>query len=303
MRFLITVMILLLAAGCSSRYQAPVADTAEGPRSLYQGRVHRVNTGETLYAIALMYELDYQELARANGIAPPYTIYTDQILRVNLGAAAAPGRAAAGAAPIQAARQPQTAVTAPVTITRGSDTRRDAQEISRAPLPSAPAPRTAAEPAPASPPPRSTAAAPPPESLGSAPRAAPGEFSGSGPVTWAWPAGGALLARYSDSGTENKGIDIGGRSGDAVLAAADGEVVYAGSGLLRYGGMIILKHNDDFLSAYAHNSRLLVGEGQRVSRGQKIAELGSTGIDREMLHFEIRLEGKPVDPLRYLPPR
>ena len=101
---------------------------------------------------------------------------------------------------------------------------------------------------------------------------------------------------------ENKGLDIAGKKGDAVLAAADGEVVYAGSGLLRYGELLIIKHNDQYLSAYAHNDALVVREGQRVTRGQKIAELGSTGVDRDMLHFEIRLEGKPVDPLIYLPP-
>lgn len=125
----------------------------------------------------------------------------------------------------------------------------------------------------------------------------------SAAVSWAWPHAGSIVGRFSDSSSDNKGIDISGNEGDAVLAAADGEVVYAGSGLLHYGNLIILKHNDRFLSAYAHNRALVVREKERVTRGQKIAELGSSGIDKNMLHFEIRVDGTPTDPLQYLPPR
>jgi lipoprotein NlpD len=101
----------------------------------------------------------------------------------------------------------------------------------------------------------------------------------------------------------NKGVDIGGKAGDAVLAAADGRVVYAGSALRGYGNLVILKHNSTFLSAYAHNQTLLVKEDQVVKRGQRIAEMGSTDAERVQLHFEIRRDGKPVDPARYLPAR
>jgi len=101
----------------------------------------------------------------------------------------------------------------------------------------------------------------------------------------------------------NKGVDIGGKPGDAVLAAADGRVVYAGSALRGYGNLVILKHNSTFLSAYAHNQTLLVKEDQVVKRGQKLAEMGSTDAERVQLHFEIRRDGKPVDPARYLPAR
>jgi lipoprotein NlpD len=123
------------------------------------------------------------------------------------------------------------------------------------------------------------------------------------PIQWDWPARGNIIGRYSNSDPDNKGIKLGGNEGDTVMAAADGEVVYTGNGLLRYGELVILKHNDHFLSAYAHNKLIAVKEGDRVTRGQKIAELGSTGIDRDMLHFEIRLDGKPVDPMTYLPAR
>ena len=130
---------------------------------------------------------------------------------------------------------------------------------------------------------------------------APATIATGQEVDWEWPFRGAIIGRFSDAGVENKGLDLAGNKGDPILAAADGEVVYSGSGLLRYGDLIIIKHNEHFLSAYAHNSVLNVKEGQKVTRGQKIAELGSSGINRNMLHFEIRLDGKPVDPQLYLP--
>ena len=102
---------------------------------------------------------------------------------------------------------------------------------------------------------------------------------------------------------KNKGIDIAGKAGDPVLAAADGQVVYAGAGLRGYGNLIIVKHNNTYLTAYAHNQRLLVKEDQKIRRGEKIAEMGSSDADRVKLHFEVRRQGKPVDPAKYLPPR
>ena len=116
-----------------------------------------------------------------------------------------------------------------------------------------------------------------------------------------WPASGSVLAGFDES--RNKGVDIGGKAGDPVAAAADGRVVYAGAGLRGYGNLIILKHNDTYLTAYAHNQKLLVKEDQNVKKGQKIAEMGSTDADRVKLHFEVRRQGKPVDPSRYLPAR
>ncbi|MDE0249973.1 MAG: peptidoglycan DD-metalloendopeptidase family protein [Gammaproteobacteria bacterium] len=118
---------------------------------------------------------------------------------------------------------------------------------------------------------------------------------------WTWPTRGKVIRKFSVKGRGNKGIDISGKVGQAVLAASSGKVVYSGSGLPGYGNLIIVKHSEQFLSAYAHNSRLLVKEGKVVTRGQKIAELGSTGTNSPRLHFEIRKFGKPVDPLRYLP--
>jgi lipoprotein NlpD len=127
-----------------------------------------------------------------------------------------------------------------------------------------------------------------------------------GEVDWAWPASGKLLATFTEGGgqdTATKGIDIAGKVGDPVLAAAAGKVVYVGNGLRGYGNLVIVRHNAAFLSAYAHNSRILVKEGQTVTRGQRIADLGNSDADQPKLHFEVRHQGKPVDPLKYLPAR
>ncbi len=122
-------------------------------------------------------------------------------------------------------------------------------------------------------------------------------------IRWQWPHVGPIIAQYSLSGHVNKGIDIAGQLGDPVHAAADGEVVYAGSGLLGYGELVIINHNEHYLSAYAHNSKILVKEGERIRAGQVIARMGATGAKRVELHFEIRRDGQPVNPERYLPPR
>nr|WP_279653700.1 peptidoglycan DD-metalloendopeptidase family protein [Pseudomonas morbosilactucae] len=127
--------------------------------------------------------------------------------------------------------------------------------------------------------------------------------AGPAPTGWGWPANGILIGKFSSNGSLNKGIDIAGDLGQPVLAASDGTVVYAGSGLRGYGELVIIKHNETYVSAYGHNRRLLVREGQQVKVGQTIAEMGSTGTDRVKLHFEIRRQGKPVDPLQFLPRR
>jgi lipoprotein NlpD len=132
------------------------------------------------------------------------------------------------------------------------------------------------------------------------PAAAP-EPAAAGDINFVWPAQGAVVATFDDA--KNKGISIAGRVGDPVVAAADGRVVYAGAGLRGYGNLIILKHNNTYLTAYAHNQALLVREDQAVKQGQKIAEMGSSDADRVKLHFEVRRQGKPVDPLNHLPKR
>ena len=173
-----------------------------------------------------------------------------------------------------------------------------------APPPVAAAPATPRAPAPKAEPksepaaPAVAAATPAPAPAASPP---PPPSAGDDDVAFMWPAAGSVVAGFDDA--KNKGLDIAGKAGEPVLAAADGKVVYAGAGLRGYGNLIILKHNNTFLTAYAHNQTLLVKEDQSVKKGQKIAEMGNTDADRVKLHFEIRRSGKPVDPSRYLPGR
>lgn len=293
------LFFVVLLSGCSSRYSAPVDDLDETPRFVDSGRTHRVNDGETLYVVAWMYDLDFAALARANSLREPYSITPGQILSVDLRGAPQTPRGTVG-----------TATTTAVVVTTG---------IQRTPLESTPITRQALPPAaPASqgvpesqtpvsttaPPANSTPATTPPAVTAPA-RTPPPSVSvdPDAPILWDWPARGNIIGRFSSTNPDDKGIKLGGSEGETVMAAAEGEVVYAGNGLLRYGELVILKHNERFLSAYAHNKVITVKEGDRVTRGQQIAQLGSTGIDRDMLHFEIRLDGKPVDPLEYLPPR
>ncbi|VVE25514.1 peptidase [Pandoraea aquatica] len=142
------------------------------------------------------------------------------------------------------------------------------------------------------------AVVPPPATSSNA--TAPSAVS-SGALQLSWPAAGTVVGHFDDS--KNKGVNIGGKVGDTVFAAGAGKVVYSGAGLRGYGNLVIIKHDSTFLTAYAHNSKLLVKEGDSVTRGQKIAEMGNSDADRVMLHFEVRKDGKPVDPEKYLPPR
>ncbi|MCO8629812.1 peptidoglycan DD-metalloendopeptidase family protein, partial [Burkholderia multivorans] len=158
--------------------------------------------------------------------------------------------------------------------------------VATAPLSSGPATPSASAPSAVTPPPAAS----------SDTTAAP-----SGPIAFAWPVRGPVLNGFDD--TKNKGVNIGGTAGEAVKAAADGRVVYAGNGLRGYGNLIIIKHDATYLTAYAHNRALMVKEGDAVTKGQKIAEMGNSDADRVMLHFEVRRQGKPVDPMKYLPPQ
>lgn len=329
----------LLLAACASRYSAPVADIDSAPRFVDAGRTHRVNDGESLYVVAWMYDLDVNALARANNLREPYTIRPGQLLTIDLRGLQGSTTTAARPAPVGTATVTPAAVaggiqrapldTAPLTrqplpSTSLPESTPRADTATPPPVArteTAPVPRTESQPL--TPPPATprdtgtVAVTPPPAARDTTPAPvtpapAPTETpvapaavatTTNGPIVWAWPARGNIIGRYSDSDPDSKGIKLGGSEGDPVLAAADGEVVYTGNGLLRYGELVILKHDERFLSAYAHNKAINVKEGDRVTRGQKIAELGSTGIDRDMLHFEIRLDGKPVDPMRYLPAR
>lgn len=238
---------------------------------------YTVKPGDTLIRIGLETGQGWKDIARWNNLENPNLIEVGQVLRVTSTAPAPPSAAAAAVA----------ADTGVVTRPVASSSVAPASAASAASAPKAPVSA-----------PASTASA------ASAPAAAPAASpaaAGDEDVAFIWPASGALLAGFDE--VRNKGYDIAGKAGDPVLAAADGRVVYAGAGLRGYGNLIILKHNNTFLTAYAHNQALLVKEDQTVRRGQKIAEMGNTDTDRVKLHFEIRRQGKPVDPARYLAAR
>lgn len=231
------ILAALLLVGCGSP-MAPVTDrtgASQPPPSTY-----RVQGGDTLYSISFSYGLDFRDVARWNGISPPYRIFPGQRLRLRPGSSRPAPRARAPEPP------------------------RATSQRSERPRPPDPAPRQSK-------------------------------------LQWQWPTQGKVIRNFSATDNGKKGIAIAGRAGQPVRAAADGEVVYSGEGLLRYGKLIIIKHNQTYFSAYAHNRVLLVNDGQRVKAGQTIAELGSTGTTRPMLHFEVRRNGDPVDPLAYLP--
>nr|WP_150305823.1 peptidoglycan DD-metalloendopeptidase family protein [Pseudomonas saliphila] len=247
--------------------------------------LHTVSRGETLYQIAFRYGKDWKSVASANGLRQPFTIYPGQQLRVG------PSRSYA-ASPTQPRSTESIGLRTTV---------RPAGTAAARPTPPAAAPRATPR---ATPPaitsrPSTPAAKPTPSSKPATP--APVAKVPANVDGWNWPATGPLISRFQSNGSLNKGIDIAGEMGQPVRAAANGAVVYAGRGLIGYGDMIIIKHDQTYLSAYAHNSRLLVKEGDQVKAGQTVAEMGNSGTDRVKLHFEIRRQGKPVDPLSYLP--
>jgi lipoprotein NlpD len=255
---------------------------------------YTVKPGDTMVRIGLEHGQSWRDIARWNNLENPNVIEVGQVLRV------VPPEAAAGVAsrPVNgsatevrpvaptaaagvssgAASAPATPAVAAMPSTAGGAT---PQPVGPSPVAAAPAIPAPAAPAPAAPP--------------AAPRD-PDED-----IAWAWPAEGPVAGAFNES--RSKGLAILGQAGAPVLAAADGRVVYAGAGLRGYGNLVIVKHNNTYLSAYAHNQTLLVKEDQVVRRGQKIAEMGSSDADRVQLHFEIRRQGRPVDPAKLLPPR
>jgi lipoprotein NlpD len=321
----------LALAGCTVRgvHEAPIEDkssamrprptapitTAPAPREVYReasNGIYVVQSGDTLYSIAVAFGQDYRDIARWNNLLDPTKISVGQSLRVvppeggDTGSAAVVGvvnvnpSGATETRTLEAVPGPTPAAPPPI-----------AAAPPTVPAPSAPAPSPSnTAPSPAAPPtappntaPSANAPVPAPAPVEPIAKAQP---PGTPPpaassVLWQWPAKGKVIDGFNE--TRNKGIDIGGSEGEAVFAASDGEVVYSGSGLRMYGNLVIIKHNDDYISAYAHNKQILVKQGQSVKRGQRIADLGKTDDGQAKLHFEIRYRGKPVDPMKHLPPR
>jgi lipoprotein NlpD len=316
-------LAVLLLAGCATgvKPRAPVEDRNAGPRPVATGPLaplpgldapakpasapaatdhagkpgyYSVKPGDTLIRIGLDNGQSWRDLARWNQIENPDRIEIGQVLRV-----------------IPPGQDGSSTAARPVASSRA-----ESRPLESKPQTSAPAPAPTAATAPVAPAPSSTGTAPSataatagtPSTVSSGGAAAApsapapaASRDGDDDLSWSWPAQGSVLAAFDE--VRNKGVAISGKAGDAVLAAADGRVVYAGSSLRGYGNLVIIKHNETFLTAYAHNQALLVKEDQPVKRGQKVAEMGSSDAERVQLHFEIRRKGKPVDPLKLLPSR
>ena len=266
-----STLLLLLAlatvqlAGCSAPQRATV-ESRETSQSKLKRRpaYHQVRKGDTLYSIAWRYGLDSHSLASWNAVRSPYTIFPGQRLRLSKPPVTAPRKATSTGKP---------APTNP--------------KASHPPAKSTSKPRAKATPS-------------------SRPQSKPKPKSSPTSrerlkLSWGWPTTGEVIQRFKRGDPARKGIKIRGRNGQLVKAAEGGKVVYAGSGLIGYGRLVIIKHNKNYLSAYGHNRRLLVKEGTNVRRGQVLAEMGRGSGGGTMLHFEIRRNGAPVDPTRLLP--
>ncbi|MEP6607228.1 MAG: peptidoglycan DD-metalloendopeptidase family protein [Burkholderiaceae bacterium] len=280
------VLPIVAMAACVSQRPAPVVDRSGRGAATAQASaqpaspatreakdgIYIAQRGDTLYGVALAFGVDQRDLERWNGIVDGAPIRPGQTLRV------IPPTDVAVVSPIPGSGTP---------------------EVRQLPMPGAASPA----PSPAPLPPSPTAPAPPLSAPPPAATPAPSEAprTPSSALPWQWPTAGKVVETFDDP--RNKGIDIAGVEGAAVQAAADGEVVYVGSAVRGYGNLVIVRHSDEFITAYAHNRKVLVAEKQPVKRGQTIAELGRSDADRPKLHFEIRHQGKPVDPLKYLPAR
>ena len=262
-----------VSASSKAETMPPAAQVKQPPGFENAGKAgyYTVKPKDTLIGIGLEAGQSHKDITRWNNLENPNKIEVGQVLRVTPPPAV-----------VVAAADTGVAVAKPVASSAATATPIAPGQTKPA---SAPASASSASPTPASTPASTTASA-----------AASEEDLG-----WIWPGSGPVLAGFDES--KNKGLDIGGAAGDAVLASSDGKVVYAGAGLRGYGNLIILKHNNTYLTAYAHNQILLVKEDQTVKKGQKIAEMGNSDADRVKLHFEVRRQGKPVDPAKYLPAR
>ena len=259
----VALISAVLLAACA---RTTVIRETAAPSTAKPGVAVVVERGDTLYRIAQANGVHARDLAVWNGIPAPYTIYPGQRLKLYPGSAVATTRRSSPSRSAGSGRKPAAPASAP-------------KRTATVPAKPATPPAVAAKPA--------------------VPAATPVVSN----VTWRWPADGALISRYVAGEPTKQGIGIAGSSGAPVRAAGDGVVVYSGSGLVGYGELVIIKHNDEWLSAYGHNRKRMVNEGQLVKVGQQIAEMGRSGAPREMLHFEVRYNGKPVDPLLYLPKR
>ena len=278
-------------------------DYSQIQKGSYKGNTYKVNKGDTMFLIAYLTGMDVKDLASMNNMKEPYSLSVGQTLKISncstkTVTTTVPVKTTAPAAPAAPA-EPE------VTYTPGANgTQIGSDGTVIGPIKSGVATGGASTPAftnntPSTPVTTTTQV----ETTNNTPVNANVVAPVASNVAWQWPTQGNVIQGFSNSDGGNKGIDISGSRGQAVKAAASGRVVYAGNALRGYGNLIIIKHNDDFLSAYAHNDKILVSDQQEVKAGQEIAKMGCTGTNAVKLHFEIRYKGKSVDPVRYLPRR
>jgi lipoprotein NlpD len=302
-RLLTASALVLTLVGCASpTHKAPVEDRGRvatglspvkppvsGAENAGKAGYYAVKPGDTLIRIALESGQNWRDLAAWNNLDNPNLIEVGQVLRV------APPE---GANPVVVAAPVAAATTKPVSVSKIEARSLDSKPASGATpakalgaaasggAVAASAPASSVTPAPVAPAPVAAAAT---------------EAKEADEPNWVWPSSAPVVGNFEEG--KRKGMVFGGKAGDPVLAAADGRVVYAGSGLRGYGNLVIIKHNASYLTAYAHNQTLLVKEDQAVKKGQKIAEMGNTDAERVQLHFEVRKQGKPIDPAKSLPSR
>ncbi len=285
--FCFIALLTLHLAGCSATY-APVEQrsaTAYKNKTKYTGNpplYYKVKKGDTLYFIAWLYGLDFKSLAKNNKITPPYRIYAGQKLRLR----------PYSSKNTQSRKKSQKKTKVVSSKRRNKPVSKSSKAVKKSTVKKSTAKKSTAK--------KSTVKTKKRASAIQTVKNKTKSSTGNKKLNWAWPVKGKVIQRYSPA-RGKKGIDISASRGALVKSSEAGKVVYSGQGLVGYGRLIIIKHDDNYLSAYAHNQHLLVNEGQMVKKGQTIARLGRSGTDRYKLHFEIRKKGKPVNPLNYLP--
>jgi len=289
------IVVALLLNACAAPNIAPVESRLVAQEQASFLGYHVVRGGETLYSIAWSYGLDYRQLAAWNGIGNNFLIFPGQRLKLS--------------GPRLGERQNNGENVQNFTDSEGRSTpNRGISATSGSPQPAVSSSQTSSSDSTANPrqgnSDRSThSVSASSQSNTSGTNTPVSQYVGPSMVNWNWPAPGEVIQSFSSASMGNKGLNIAGKKGEPVRSAADGVVVYAGGGLRGFGNLVIVKHNDEFLSAYAHNSALHVKENDAVKAGQLLADIGDSGTDRVQLHFEIRYQGQPVDPLKYLPKR
>ncbi len=311
--------LVLLLAACAGPPPAPVEDRSAG--NAYQSTpdgYYRVKKGDSLYGIAFRFGQDWREIALWNEITAPYVIHPEQLLRIgNVVPSTGSSSSVSSGSGVQTAAAPapgsetRTLETPRTSTTREYDPNADAAGQSSAETVGE-AGTGVAQTASAGASTPGQAADPSFDSTPGQPTASKGSKQPAGvnytppvgdPDRWIWPTEGNVISRFQANDPTRKGVDIAGQAGQKVIASAPGQVVYSGSGLIGYGELIIIKHSDRMLSAYAHNRKRLASEGELVVAGSTIAEMGTNDRNQAILHFEIRVNGVPADPLKFLPQR